>query len=81
MADSTNPLAIGSPCRCAACGTSDNDIDVIYRHGSNACVKDTIADAVRRINSPQLSQLYIEKNGVDRAAKYGIDTSVRTASR
>jgi hypothetical protein len=44
-------------------------------------VKDTIADAVRRINSPQLSQLYIEKNGVDRAAKYGIDTSIRTANR
>jgi S-adenosylmethionine synthetase len=65
----------------AACGTSDNDIDVIYRRGSNACVKDTIADAVRRINSPQLSQLYIEKYGVDRAAKYGIDTSIRTANR
>ncbi len=65
----------------AACGTSDSDSDVIYRHGSSPCVKDTMADAVRRINSSQLSQLYIKENGVDRAAKYGIDTAVRTASR
>jgi len=55
-----------------ACGASDTDMDVIVRFGPSRCVKEAIARAVRNLNSPQLSRVYIERNGADVASSFGI---------
>ena len=64
-----------------ACGTSDSDMDVIVRHGPGKCVKTAIANAVLRLNKATLSQVYIEQNGEERAAEYGISAPVLTAKQ
>jgi len=63
----------------SACNTSDSDTDVIYRHGASVCVKQAIAGAVRRINSPMLSQVFIENVGSGIAKDYGVTADVLTA--
>jgi UrcA family protein len=62
-----------------ACGTSDLDMDVMVRFGPGPCVKATVARAVRQLNSAKLTQVYIEKNGVDVASTFGIQRDTRTA--
>jgi hypothetical protein len=60
-----------------ACGTSVYN-DVLLR-GQEKCVEESLARAVQQVNSPQLSQVYVVKNGVRVAMKYGIDGMPRTA--
>jgi UrcA family protein len=62
-----------------ACGTSDSDTDVMVR-GPGPCVKDAVARAVLKVNSPKLTQVYVEKNGVEVASTFGIGSVTRTAS-
>ena len=62
-----------------ACGTSDTDMDVMVR-GPGPCVKDAVARAVLTVNSPKLTQVYVEKNGVEVASTFGIRSDTRTAS-
>jgi UrcA family protein len=62
-----------------ACGTSDTDMDVMVR-GPGPCVKDAVARAVLKLNRPQLTQVYVEINGVDVASTFGIRSDTRTAS-
>jgi UrcA family protein len=60
----------------SACGTSSKDVDVMMR-GPSPCVRDAVARAVRELNNPNLSQVFIEKNGVYAARQYGISGEVR----
>jgi UrcA family protein len=64
----------------SACETSSTDTDVIMRGGPGPCVQETVARAVRQIDSQKLVQVYVAHNGIDRAREYGIPDAVRTAS-
>jgi UrcA family protein len=59
------------------CPTEARDLARHQIHES--CVQETVAAAVRDVNAPQLSTLYVAKNGEDIAAKFGVSTPVRTA--
>jgi hypothetical protein len=54
-------------------------MDVMVRFGPGPCVKAAVARAVRQLNSAKLTQVYIEKNGVDVASTFGIQRDTRTA--
>ena len=60
-----------------ACGTSRTDIDFIMR-GNSPCVRRAIARAVNATKSSNLSQVYIDKNGVYVAHEFGVRTDVLT---
>ena len=55
------------------CGTSDTD--VIMR-GPGPCVRDAVARAVQGLKNSTVAQVYIEKNSLDAAQKYGISNPV-----
>jgi UrcA family protein len=61
-----------------ACGTSEEDTDVIIR-GPSPCVRDAVARAIQGLRNANLAQIYIEKNGPHAAQKYGISDQVLTA--
>jgi len=63
-----------------ACGTSNEDTDVIVRGGPSRCVRDAIGHAVHDLKSAALSKLFIETNGIAEARKFGISDEMRTAS-
>jgi UrcA family protein len=60
-----------------ACGTSRTDIDFIMR-GNSPCVRRAIAQAVNATKSSNLSQVYIDNNGVYVAHEFGVRTDVLT---
>jgi UrcA family protein len=59
-----------------ACGTDSADLDKPGR-----CVREAIGRAIHDVNSPNLAQVYIEKNGMAEAHKFGISSDVMTAQR
>ena len=61
-----------------ACGTSVYT-DVLLR-GQEKCVQASLANAVKHVNSPLLSQMFADKNGADVAMQYHIDGLSRTAA-
>jgi UrcA family protein len=63
-----------------ACGTSSADIQTIM-HAPGPCVHEAISRAIRDTKSPNLAQVYIEKNGKDEAQKFGISNDVITARK
>ena len=62
----------------SVCGESTQDIGVIVR-GPSKCVKDAIARAVIGVQSVEVSELYIKKNGVQLAKLYGVMPPIVTA--
>jgi UrcA family protein len=62
----------------SVCGESSQDIGVIVR-GPSKCVKDAIARAVIGVQSDELSELYIKRNGIQMAKLYGVMSPVVTA--
>jgi UrcA family protein len=63
-----------------ACGTSSNDYQVIAGT-PGPCVKLAIGRAIHDAKNPSLAQVYIEKNGIDEARKFGITSDVLSAKR
>jgi UrcA family protein len=61
-----------------ACGTSSYDAEVMMQ-AAGPCVHEAISRAIHDVNNPKLAQLYIEKNGVNEAQKFGISSDVKTA--
>jgi UrcA family protein len=59
----------------AVCGTSHIDIDYMMR-GNSPCVRGAIARAVNATKNSNLSQVYIEKNGLYVAHESGVNTEV-----
>jgi UrcA family protein len=60
-----------------ACNTSNTDIDFIMR-GASPCVRRAIASAVNATKSSNLTQAYIDKNGVNAAREFGVRSEVLT---
>ena len=63
-----------------ACGTSSTDYEAIAGT-PGPCVRLAIGRAIHDANNAKLAQVYIEKNGLDEAQKFGITNDVRTAKR
>jgi UrcA family protein len=63
-----------------ACGTSSTDIEVIMGH-PGPCVHLAISRAIHDVQNLNLAQVYIEKNGLDEAQKFGISSNVITAQK
>jgi UrcA family protein len=63
-----------------ACGTSSTDYQAIAGT-PGPCVGLAIGRAIHDANNAKLAQVYIEKNGLDEAQKFGITSDVRTAAR
>jgi UrcA family protein len=64
----------------AACGTSNTDYEALA--GAAApCVRLAIGRAIHDVNNTSLAQVYIEKNGLDQAHKFGITSDVLTVKR
>jgi UrcA family protein len=63
-----------------ACGTSSTDYQVIAGT-PGPCVRLAVGRAIHDANNSNLAQVYIEKNGLDEAQKFGITNDVRTAKR
>jgi UrcA family protein len=62
----------------SACNASADDTDVRMR-GPGPCVSLAVAAAVRKLDSPSLSQVYVAKNGIDRAQEFGVMNQVLSA--
>ncbi len=62
----------------SVCGESSGHIEVMIR-GTSDCVKDAVARAVVGVQSVELSKVYINTNGVQRATLYGIASPILTA--
>lgn len=60
-----------------ACNTSRTDIDFIMR-GPSPCVRRAIARAVNVAKSSNLTQVYIDENGVLAAREFGVRGDVLT---
>jgi len=65
----------------SVCGESEWDHYSVFRHGPSDCVNEALARAVLDVRSTQLSNLFIQKNGVTVAAQYGITPDIMTASK
>ena len=63
-----------------ACGTSSTDYESIAGT-PGPCVRLAIGRAIHDADNANLAQVYIEKNGLDEAQKFGITSEVRTAKR
>jgi UrcA family protein len=63
-----------------ACGTSSTDYEAIAGT-PGPCVQLAIGRAIHDAKNANLAQVYIEKNGLDEAQKFGITSDVRTATR
>ena len=63
-----------------ACGTSSTDYEAIAGT-PGPCVRLAIGRAIHDAKNANLAQVYIEKNGLDEAQKFGITSDVRTATR
>lgn len=61
-----------------ACGTSSMDTEVMM-HAPGPCVHDAISRAIHDAKNAKLAQVYIEKNGMDEAQKFGISGDVLSA--
>jgi UrcA family protein len=62
----------------SACGESKSDTpEMMFTPGP--CVRDAIGRAVHATKIPNLAKVFIEKNGVDAAERFGIMGDVRTA--
>ena len=61
-----------------ACGTSKTDYEAIAG-APGPCVHEAISRAIHDAKTPALAQVYIEKNGLDEAHKFGISSDVMTA--
>ncbi len=64
-----------------ACGESSMDIDYMVRGGPSDCVKQALANAVLEVRSAELSQLFIKRNGMTVANRYGVTPEILTASK
>jgi UrcA family protein len=62
----------------SACNASADDTDVRMR-GPGPCVSLAVAAAVRKLDSPSLSQVYVAKNGIGRALEFGVTDQVLSA--
>jgi UrcA family protein len=60
------------------CRNTQGDKD-IAGHGQK-CAASALADAVRHVNSPELTRAYIAANGSEYASHYGIEPGLRTAN-
>jgi len=61
-----------------ACGTSIYEDS--FARGPQKCVEKALARAIGDVNNDQLAQVYIKSYGPRLAAKYELNSSVRTAS-
>jgi len=59
------------------CPKDSRDLALKQLHLS--CMQEAVAAAVRDVNSPQLSTLYVAKNGEEAAMKLGVSSPIRTA--
>jgi UrcA family protein len=62
----------------SACSASSDDTDARMR-GPGPCVSLAVAAAVRKLDSPSLSQVYVAKNGLGRAQEFGVTSQVLSA--
>jgi UrcA family protein len=59
------------------CPNDSRDLALKQIHDS--CLQEAVAAAVRDVNAPQLSTLYVAKNGEEAAMKLGVSAPIRTA--
>jgi hypothetical protein len=63
-----------------ACGTSSSDTEVVMGR-PGPCVHEAFSRAIHDAKNPNLAQVYIEKNGLDEAQKFGINSGVLMAQK